>query len=546
MSRAIRQDRAVPGTVRDYTILILVALSLAGCTSPKITQSQISVQIEADGEIHSALMDAGSTVQDALTELGIEAGSLDRVEPQPFTLLADGMEITLVRVEEEFVVEEVIVPFGQQVLRNESLPEGETRLIQPGVNGLEEITYRKLFEDGVEVSNSRVKSSILQEPMPEIVMVGSQSPFAAIPIPGKLVYLSGGNAWVMEGSTGTRRPIVTTGDLDGRIFRLSPDGASLLFTRASTDPEAINSLWIAPTGEEGGDLLDLEVENVIHFADWSPRSSQILAYSSVEPRETAPGWQANNDLNVINLNAAGLVSRRDATLEANSGGIYGWWGTDFAWSPEGLELAYARPDGIGLLDLDEGNVTPLLDITPLQTNSDWAWVPGLSWSPDGNTLFTVDHSPPQGVVTQEESPLFDLKAFPLLAGGPVSMVPEVGMFAYPVSSPLTGEDADDSGYRLAYLQSIFPTQSDTSRYRLVVMDRDGSNRRELFPPAGAAGLDPQRVVWSPFPLTASQEGVDPGPVIALVYQGNLWLVDAASGEAWQLTGDGLTSRLDWK
>ncbi|MDX1436095.1 MAG: hypothetical protein R3335_04750 [Anaerolineales bacterium] len=188
----------------------------------------------------------------------------------------------------------------------------------------------------------------------------------------------------------------------------------------------------------------------------------------------------------------------------------------------------------------------LLDITPLQTNSDWAWVPGLGWSPDGNTLFTVDHSPSQGVVSAEESPFFDLKAYPILAGAPVSMVPEVGMFAYPNPSPAQENSQGQSGYELAYLQSIFPNQSDTSRYRLVVMDRDGSNRRELFPPAGAPGLDPQKVVWSPSQMSFNNSDSDHGFAIALIYQNNLWLVDSTTGEGWQLTGDGLTNRVDWK
>ena len=32
---------------------------------------------------------------------------------------------------------------------------------------------------------------------------------APVPIPGKLVYLTGGSAWIMEGSTSIRRPLVT-------------------------------------------------------------------------------------------------------------------------------------------------------------------------------------------------------------------------------------------------------------------------------------------------------------------------------------------------
>ncbi len=452
----------------------------------------------------------------------------------------------VIRVEEEFSVEQVVIPFEQQILRNESLPEGEQRLIQPGVNGLQEITNRRVFEDGVEVSNSPVKTVIVEEALPEIVMVGSQSPFASIPIPGRLVYISAGNAWVMEGSTGIRRPVVTTGDLDGRVFRLSPDGDWLLFTRNEEAEDIINSLWVASLDETDDLLVDLEVLNVIHFADWSPRSSQTLAYSTVEPRSTAPGWQANNDLHVITFSTNGWISRRSQPLESNSGGLYGWWGSSFAWAPDGRQLAFARPDGVGLLDLRDEEIVGLLEITPLQTNSDWAWVPGIAWGPAGNIVYTVDHAPPQGVESVEESPIFDLTAISLQGGAPLSMIPEVGMFAYPSPSPLFNAESDQVVYLVAFLQAIFPNQSETSRYRLTVMDRDGSNRRVLFPPEGAPGLEPQTVSWSPIPLPTDEAEGTEDFAIALVYQENLWLIDPELGDTWQLTGDNLVAGIDWK
>ena len=37
----------------------------------------------------------------------------------------------------------------------------------------------------VELQNSVVKTEIIQEAIPEIVMVGSQTPFASLVIPGK-------------------------------------------------------------------------------------------------------------------------------------------------------------------------------------------------------------------------------------------------------------------------------------------------------------------------------------------------------------------------
>jgi hypothetical protein len=113
------------------------------------------------------------------------------------------------------------------------------------------------------------------------------------------------------------------------------------------------------------------------------------------------------------------------------------------------------------------------------------------------------------------------------------------MFAYPSVSPMRQEGREKS-FQVAYLQSIFIEQSETSRYRLVVMDRDGSNSKVLFPPADANGLEPQVPVWSPAPLEGQT-----GDLIAVVYQGNLWLVDSGNGEAYQVTGDGLITKIDW-
>ncbi|RME08057.1 MAG: hypothetical protein D6803_02235, partial [Anaerolineae bacterium] len=92
-------------------------------------------------------------------------------------------------------------------------------------------------------------------------------------------------------------------------------------------------------------------------------------------------------------------------------------------------------------------------------------------------------------------------------------------------------------------QAIFPEQSETSRYRVYVMDRDGSNRRLLFPPEEAPGIEPGREwgVWSPGRLPESG-----GWGLAVLYQGNLWLVDTQSGEHFQITGEGRISAVDWK
>lgn len=520
---------------RRLLAVVLAILLLTGCRSPQVTSADVTVQVSADGQTREITIPAGSTVTQALQSASVAVGNLDRVEPPPYTVLGAGDSIELTRVEELFETEEQIIPFERQIVRNESLPEGETRLVQAGVNGREELTYRRVLEDDIEISKSVVKSVVLQEAIPEIMMVGSQSSFAPLPVPGRLVYLAGGNVWMIDTSTANRTALVTTGDLDGRIFELSPNGNYLIFTRKSTKPadQEINTLWAVRTVADSKPF-NTGIANVVHFADWIPGTNSI-AYSTVEPRSTAPGWQANNDLHRYSV----TTGARAKILDASSGGVYGWWGMTFSFSAEG-RLAYARPDGIGLVDLDGKYLKPLINITPFNTHSDWAWLPSLAWGADGKTLYFVSHAPPPSLVSEEDSPFFDIYATSFENNATIALAQQTGMFAYPSSSSLQSSSRERQ-YQVAYLQSIFPSQSETSRYRLVVMDRDGSNQRTIFPGSDAPGLEPQTPAWAPDPIDGQS-----GDFLAVVYQGNLWLVDSGNGQAYQVTGDGLVTRVDWK
>ncbi len=390
---------------------------------------------------------------------------------------------------------------------------------------------------------------IIKEAIPEIVIVGSVATFTSVSIPGKIAYLSGGNAWIIENNTGNRRSVVATGDLDGRIFTLSKNGEYLLYTRFSKDEETINSLWMALLMRNPAQLIDLGVKNVIHFAEFDP-SSTVVAYSTADWRETSPGWQANNDLYEVSVNPDGPNGIPSMVLGANSGGVYGWWGVEYSWAPDQAQFLYTRPDGIGVFYRGDGAQKSILSISPYQSGGNWAWVPGAAWSPDGNVIYAVNHASYNGDGTQDVQ-RFDLVAIPLMGGSPVDLVKNVGMFAYPEPSPMSqnkeliydesGEIHNQQVFSVAYLQAIFTEQSDTSEYSLYTIDRDGSNQKKLFPEEGVTGLDPQHVVWSPAEIGNGWEYA-----IAVIYNGNIWMIDARTGAAQQITGDGLTSRVDWR
>ncbi len=516
----------------------MVVFTACGCgVDTPTVNGEVSVEILDGSSRLSIPVPVGSSVAAALEKGGVVLDPLDRCDPPSFTVITAPVSVTVTRVTEEYEVEEKVIPFERQTVRNESLPEGETLLIQAGENGLQRITYRRLFENGVQTSRSVFEVTTISEARHEIVMVGVQAPFTPVDIPGRLVYLLAGNAWLMEGSSANRRPILTSGDLDGRVFSLSPDGRWLLCTRtASPADEQINSLWVIDLENHDAEPVDLEISNIIHYAGWDPDGGLAIYYSTVEPRSTAPGWQANNDLIWLSFSAGGLHENTETILEANTGGIYGWWGTHYIWSPDGERLAYARPDSVGLVDFEQKSSQTLFELIPFQTGGDWSWVPGITWASDSSMFFTVTHSPLAGLEEQESSPIFNLSAF-LLDNGPlIDLLPQVGMFSYPVTSP---SSAGNPG-PIALLQAVFPEQSENSRYRLVLVDQDGSNARVIYPPEGSAGLEPQQVVWSP-----RLEGANSNR-IAFIHQGNIWLIDIEAGNLQQLTGDGLITRMDWK
>ena len=230
--------------VISVLILAVGLLILPACGPPEPMQVTIAV----DGG-QRVVQTTSATVRDVLEENGITLGELDRVEPDLWAETTPGMAVTVVRVEEKLETVREVVPFQHKTVKSEAMAEGETRLIQPGANGEVEIIYRVLLEDGVEVARNELRRVTINPAVDEIVVVGTHGALVSVPITGTIAYISAGNAWLMRGASGGRRPLTSEGDLDTRVFALSPDGRQLLFTRSGgTDPTApLNTLWMIST-----------------------------------------------------------------------------------------------------------------------------------------------------------------------------------------------------------------------------------------------------------------------------------------------------------
>ena len=470
-------------------IAIWVALLLVACQATK------RVALRVDGQ-ERVLESSAETVGDLLREAGVSLGQWDRVEPSEWAELQRNNTITIIRGREEKAEESL--PFERQVIKDEGLPEGEMRLLQAGKPGTLERIYRISYDGPQELERRLISTRVLAEPRPEILAVGVTPLQTVVPITGTIAYLANGNACIIRNNSGDKRPVTFSGDLDGRVFDLSPEGQNLLFTATpgqldeTGSPPPFNELWALDTRILQEAPRPLGITNVL-YAEWAPQGHQI-AYSTAEATLGPPGWRARNDLWIMDTQTL----TRTQVVAPWGGGLYGWWGSRYAWSPTGDRIAYAAPDGIGVIQIPSGQRTPLLRFPVFHTYGEWVWTSQVSWSPEGRFLAAVAHGLSSDGSPAEESHAFDLWILDTLGPASVPIATQVGMWSNPRWSHAWSDAYGQPHVDLAYGVSQVETLSQYGLYDLYVMDRDGSNRARLLPPEeGAPGLPTLELAWSP-------------------------------------------------
>jgi hypothetical protein len=414
------------------------------------------------------------------------------------------------------------------------------------VVGLQEISIRIVYRDGLEAERWPTAVTVIEPPRDEIVMIGVGSSQEAVAISGILAYVNDGRAIVLEGSSDSPRQLPIEGSLDGRVFQLSPDGRSLLYTVQAGDGESgfRNELWVMSLGDNAA-VRSLQIENVL-WAGWDPAAGQNprIAYTTARSVSLPPGWEANNDLWLLDLPPdVSLPQPAPVRLIETYPAAFAWWGGNYAWDPTGSRLAYAFADEVGVLEMPataavseaiapaaiaEPARNVLHSFDPFDTGAEWVWVPPLSWSADGRLLAFVAYA---GSDVAEES--FDLRAADTVAGSNAIVVEGAGIWsAYQWSPPAVPES------QLAYLRAGDPAVSLESVYTLWLSDSDGANTRQLYPPPGESGFfarGSQSLAWGP-----------DGDLVAFIFDDALHFLDLESGEVVVLGEDDTSSsHLTW-
>lgn len=533
----------------NKSVLLFISLVclLTACRQPQQTV-QIRVSVIADGRERTFILPAPTTVEEFLRDpkVDIQLGDLDAINPPAYSQITDGMRITIARVSEETQCEQSDIPYEQTTTLNEGLKPGEQKVVQAGQNGTLEICYRITIVDGTTKDKVETNRTTIEAPQDEIIYIGTSGEVEPVPLVGTLAYINNGNAWIMRGSSTSKTSITTEGNLDNQVFTLSPDGRQLLFTRKLADDESNNSLnqlsLISDVGQPTSPV-DLPVGNILS-ASWIPGLENTLSYSTIEPSEAAPGWKALNDLWQMRIDpSTGESVNLKQIIERPTGGYYSWWGTRFIWSPDGSKVAWTQADGIGTLNLEDGILdSALLNYAVWRPSGNWSWRATISWSPNSDLLLTTVHGPPVGSELAENSPAFNITVADAQGVFSAEIIQDAGIWAAPqFSPPITSPDNEFPQGYLAYFQARDPFNSINGEYDLVVADRDGSNAHKVFPGEDRKGLTAQQSIFQNQEFAWSPDGYQ----IALIYQGNLWVIDVAAQKAHQLTLDGGAANPVW-
>ncbi|HHW32250.1 MAG TPA: DUF348 domain-containing protein [Clostridiaceae bacterium] len=133
----------------------------------------VPVYVEVDGQ-EIKLMSCKETVKDALAAGGINLSPLDRLEYADLDdIVVENMKLKIVRVDVREVNEEIPIPYQVVMRENDKLEHGKEKVVRQGEEGVEQKTYKVVYEDGKEVKRELLIQKILSAPIDKIVEIGT-------------------------------------------------------------------------------------------------------------------------------------------------------------------------------------------------------------------------------------------------------------------------------------------------------------------------------------------------------------------------------------
>ena len=115
----------------------------------------------------------GESVGDLLTRLDVPMDGNTTVSVPLETMTCDGMELDISRTVRNVEVYTTAIPYQTEYIEDENLPAGTEQVLTAGVDGQTECVASVLYVDGQETSRTVLSQTILQNPINEVIAVGT-------------------------------------------------------------------------------------------------------------------------------------------------------------------------------------------------------------------------------------------------------------------------------------------------------------------------------------------------------------------------------------
>lgn len=136
-------------------------------------QRAVPVEIAVDGgTVEKKVL--SRKIKDALAEAGVVLSHLDKIDPGKDEPVVAGAKIEVTRIEVEEVTKQEKIDFEMVEQEDKDLRWRKKEVKQEGVEGIKETTYRITYKNGKQDKKEKLSSKIIQEPVREIVRVGTK------------------------------------------------------------------------------------------------------------------------------------------------------------------------------------------------------------------------------------------------------------------------------------------------------------------------------------------------------------------------------------
>ena len=137
----------------------------------------VPVSFFVDGHKHEINLIPGVTVEDALTELGIELRPDDALSVPKDSVINSQLDVVVDRVDYKTSSFTEDIPFLIEKKDTDSLLKGKTKIERAGVNGKKEIVLKEKFVNGSLVESETWRTEkVLANPVSQVELVGTKVP----------------------------------------------------------------------------------------------------------------------------------------------------------------------------------------------------------------------------------------------------------------------------------------------------------------------------------------------------------------------------------